>query len=88
MGEQCLLQVAFLCMLAQQQEVEVVGILEKLLGEFPLWFWRLLEEIGWCLALALVGSSLYLSDEISPAPALLDGLLYIPFPGYRIQARN
>lgn len=67
--------------MAEGEEVEIVGILDDLLGKIGLRVRQGVFEVGDGLAVALVGGGLDLENEDAARPAVFEGLGRIPKPG-------
>lgn len=70
--------------LLQGEEVENVGVFQKLTGQVGLWGGQALLKVGNRLSLAFVGVAFDLMPESIAAPALFDGLLHVPETGGKV----
>ena len=74
MGQEPVLEFLLLGLLGEREELELVGVLERLAGEVGLGRGEGPLEVRLGLALTLVEAALDPVDEDVPAPAVLDGL--------------
>ena len=72
------LQLSFVSILGKGEEIEIVGVLEKLLGKIRLRLWKRGPKVGGGLPLASVKAAVDLHNENVSTPAILDGGLNVP----------
>jgi hypothetical protein len=83
-GQQAALKIALVSVSGQGQEVEMIGVLQDLLGHVGMGWRQCAAEVGDCLSLALAQPGLDLCGKDRTAPAMLQRRLGIPEPGGRV----